>query len=142
MIAWKKNRAEFKTLVRRTKKQEWKEFVEKMHYGTTSSTIFETIQKIKGKPQRKVHILRDNERTYATIPDIAEKLARTFSQISSNENGSHEFMRNKNAIEQRCTNFNSNNTETYNRVLQQKNCSIAFLLQRTPRHASMEYIIR
>ena len=74
-------------------------------------------EKIKGKPQRKVHILRDNKRTYATIPDIAEKLARTFSQITCNENYSHEFIRHKNAIEQRGINFNSDNTETYNRDL-------------------------
>ena len=56
-----------------------------------------------------------DDRGCTTTPDIAEKLARTFSQIASNEHYSHEFIRHKNAIEQRGINFNSNNTETYNR---------------------------
>ena len=82
-----------------------------MHYGTQSSTIFENIRETKGK----VHILQDNDRAHTTVPDITEKLARTLSQISSNENYSLEVIRHKNAIEQRGISFNSNNTETCNR---------------------------
>ena len=58
---------------------------------SATSKMYETIRKIKGQPMRKVNILKDNDQIYASVPHIAEKLARTFCQTSSNQNYTQEF---------------------------------------------------
>ena len=62
-----------------------------------------------------MNILRDSDRTYTTIPEIAEKLAQTFSQISSNDNYTDKFSRYERDVEQESISFNGHNAESYNK---------------------------
>ena len=55
--------------------------------------------------------LYGNERLCAIIPEIAEKLARTFSQTSSNENSENFLIQKCNRTE---IDFHSDNSESYN----------------------------
>ena len=115
MVAWKRCRAQHKALIRKSKKQAWREFVAKMKWERPSSTIYETIRKIKGQQQRKIHILKENEESFTTVTEIVTKLAQSFSRIESDANFCREFVRYKATVEQKGVNFNSSNTEPYNR---------------------------
>ena len=89
--------------------------MERLKYGAHSTVLYETVRRIKGKTQRKVNILRDNDRAYTTIPEIAEKLARTLNQVFSNDSYTEEFSRHKRDVEQESISFNSDNAERYNK---------------------------
>ena len=58
---------------------------------------------------QKVNILKDNDQIYASMPDIAEKLARMLCQTSSNKNYTQKFLAHKTTVEQKGVNFESNN---------------------------------
>ena len=62
-----------------------------LNYETPVSALYQKMRRIKGKAQRKVNILKDNGQLYTTIPEIASKLADTFSAVSSN-NYTNDFM--------------------------------------------------
>ena len=89
--------------------------MERLNYRVPPATIYETIRKIKGKPSRKVNILQDNNQIYSSIPEIEEKLAATFSKISSDGNYDPESLAYKREAEQERVHFESNNNEHYNR---------------------------
>ena len=91
------------------------EFVQKLRYEAHPSAIYITIKKNNGQPPRKTHILAENNQPFATVPEIAEKFAQTFQQVSSNENYTQEFLRHKAVMEQEDINFDSDNVETCNR---------------------------
>lgn len=113
-LAWKKSRAQHKNMVKKKKRESWISFIENMNQNAPSSVIYESMRKIKGKPQRKINILHENGQTYSSIPEIANKLASHFSSVSSDNNYSDEFKayreQNENPV-----NFTSNNVEIYNR---------------------------
>ena len=115
--------------------------VEKLRYGGQAAVLYETVRRIKSKPQRRVNILKENDRVYATIPEIAEKLAHTFSQTSSNENYSEKFLRYKNVIEETKINFHSDNSESYNRpfTLEELQYSITRTKDTTPESDEVHY---
>ena len=73
------------------------------------------MRRIKGKAQRKVHILHENGQIYTSISDIADNLAQTFSRVSNDQNYSNHFMRYKTQSESQVIDFTSDNTEPYNK---------------------------
>ena len=101
--------------MKKSKKEAWVEFLQKLRHGAHPSTIYETIRKINGKPPRKIHILTEGNQVYATVPVTAENFATTFKPVSSRENYAHEFIHHKTAIEQKNNNFDISNTELYNK---------------------------
>ena len=60
-------------------------------------------------------MLQDNNQLYSSISEIAEKLAATFSQISSNGKYDPELLAYKWEVEQEWVHFKNNNNEPYNR---------------------------
>ena len=60
-------------------------------------------------------MLREGNRKFTTEPEIFEKLAQSFSEVSSGENYSQDFQQYKTTVEQTPIEFASDNTETYNR---------------------------
>ena len=104
-----------KALVKKSKREAWIEYVERLKHRASPATIYETIRKIKGKTPRKVNILQDNNQIYSSIPDIAKKLAATFNQILSDGNYDPEFLAYEREVEQKRVHFGSNNNEHYNR---------------------------
>ena len=116
LIIWRRSRAQHKQLVKKCKRESWMEFVEKLNRKTPSTALYETIRKIKGKPTRKINILSENGQTYSTVPEIVNRLAQTFSDVSSNANYSPEFQTHKAAKERLALDFSSDNTEPYNKL--------------------------
>jgi len=115
MIQWKKKRAEHKKLVIKSKKECWREFTETLTDRTPQSKIFEKIRSIRGKAQRKVNILYENNRYYSTIDEITNKLGSSFSAVSSNDNYTAQFLDHKNNVELLPIDFSPEDDEIYNR---------------------------
>ena len=92
------------------------EFVEKLNRKSPSTTLYQTIRKIKGKPTRKINILSENGQTYSTVPEMVNRLAQTFSDVASNVDYSPEFLTYKAAKGRLALGFSSDNTEPYNKL--------------------------
>jgi len=114
MLQWKRKRASHKKLVKESKKQCWIDHVSTINCNTPVSSIYEKIKAIKGRKQRKTNILTDNGNIFSTIPQIANKLAETFSAVSNDNNYSDTFLVYKNHAEQQAIDFLPANEEDYN----------------------------
>jgi ribonuclease HI len=115
LINWKRARAEHKNKVKKSKRKSWIDFVQTINRNTPEAMIYESIRRIKGRQQRKINILHDEGKYYNTIPEIAEKLAETFSTISNGDNYSPQFKQIKMATEAVDIDYESDNQEIYNR---------------------------
>ena len=115
LIAWRKARAQHKQLVKKHKMDSWIKFTETLHRRAPSTTIYETIRRIKGKPQRKINIIEENGRVFSTVSDIADKFAQTFYETSNDTNYVDAFRHHKDNRERQPINFNSSNDEPYNK---------------------------
>ena len=115
LILWRKTRAQHKALVKKYKRESWITYVEKMQRDSSPSNIYKTVQNMKDKTYQKINIIRESGQTYSTVPAIANRLAQTFSNTSSNDNYTPEFQDHKQVQEQRYSNFDSNNSEPCNR---------------------------
>ena len=112
----KKSRAEHWKLLRDTKRKHWIQLANSFTVRTPKSKIYENIRKIQRRNGCKVNILRDGNTTFSTVPEIANQLAGTFSNVSSPDNYHHNFLTMKNAIETVPLNFISNNIDNYNKI--------------------------
>ena len=74
-----------------------------------------TSEKLKVKI-RTIHILSVDNQRFSSVPEIANKLAATFSQVSSAANYLPNFLEVKTTSENYSLNFTSNNEENYNSV--------------------------
>ena len=110
----KRARARHVQLVKVAKEEDWREFTGTLSERTPKSKVYEAMRRIKGKTPRKTHILHEDNITYSTIQDIAEKIADSFAKVSSDENYSPAFAIHKQQTESNQLNFDSNNGEYYN----------------------------
>ena len=115
LILWRRTRAQHKALLKKYKRESWITYVEKMQRKSAPANIYKTIRNMKGKAYQKVNIIKENGQTYSTVPEIANRLAQTFSNTSSNSNYTQEFQDYKRIQEQSHINFDSDNLEPYNR---------------------------
>ena len=97
-------------MIKESKKKAWMEFVTFLNYESQVRALYQKMQRIKGKAQRKVNILTENVQLYTSIPEIASKLADTSSAVSSNNNYINDFMTHKIRIETQQINFSSDST--------------------------------
>lgn len=114
MLEWKKYRAIARKTFKEAKQKSWRDYVSNLKTTTPSSEIWGAVNKIRGRYDRKVNILRDGDEYFSSVEAITEKLAETFESISSNENYSSEFLRFKEVEESFPINFDSDNDEPYN----------------------------
>ena len=117
LITWKRLRAEHKRNLKKSKRDSWISFVEALHFGAPSSTLYEALRKIRGRSQRKISMLQENDQQYTTIPQIANKLADTFRTVSSTANYSAQFSAHKTVQESRQLDFSTDEHAFYNRPI-------------------------
>ena len=91
LLLWKRHRAEHKKSVRKHQRRSWILFVERMNIEAPMSRLYENIRRIRGKEKRKISILREGTNIDSTIPKIANKLAQSFRDVSSDNNYSVPF---------------------------------------------------
>lgn len=114
LLNWKKSRALHKTKIVQHKRDSWKNLASTFNENTPSAVIYENIRKIKGRTQRNINILKENQQTFSSTEDIAKKFSDHFYNVSSNNNYSNYFKNIKTFEEQREMNFQSDNSEVYN----------------------------
>jgi ribonuclease HI len=114
-VAWKRQRAIHRKAARQHQRDSWILLVESMKFDTPSSKLYDNMRKIKGRAKKRISILKDDYRTYSSIPDIANKLAETFSSVSSTQNYPRTFIQHKENIEKQPINFDDDVPQIYNR---------------------------
>ena len=118
MVAWKRARAEHKYKTKMSQQESFRDYITtSINTNTPIAEIYETIRRIKGKSKRAIHILHQNNISYSTIPEIANKLADSFAESSSNMHYTEEFLNQKQIAERNVISFEPDQNETYNRPL-------------------------
>ena len=117
-IRWKRARAMHKNNVRVNKEESWQEYVSEITDDMPITTLCQRVRKMKGIPPKTIPILRDEDDPdiiYSTPVEIAQKLAATFAQVSSNNNYSPQFTSHKETMENTLPDFNDEMTP-YNKL--------------------------
>ena len=112
---YKKARAKARQTINHSKRVSWCRFVTSINRFTPVATVWKKIKKIDSKPYSNTKIvLKENEATISNPTEIIEKFGDYFSNISSNNNYTHEFILYKNAKELEQINFDTENNITLN----------------------------
>ena len=101
--------------------------LEKVSARLTTKKTWDMIRKINGKGQPPLRHLEANNTLLEAPRDIADALADTFCKKSSSANYSEKFQRNKNREEKKKLNFNSSNSEHYNKLFTFKELKSALI---------------
>ena len=115
-IKWKRARAKATRTFREERKREWQSYVGTLSINTKALSVGKKIRRIRGRPQSRVNILKENDIIYTSIVEITEKLAQSFQEITSNLNNDPQFLDYKQVAEQEQLDFESSNKEVYKEV--------------------------
>ena len=111
------SRAKARRTIRENKRKARRQYVSKLNSRTTTKKTWDMIRKINGKGQPPLRRLEANNTALEAPRDIADALAETFCKKSSSANYSEKFQKNKTREEKKKLNFNSSNSEHYNKLL-------------------------
>jgi len=101
--------------IKSTGRQSWQNFVSSINSRTPIKKVWNMINKIYGKRSpTEIKHLQVGDKEVTTVTDIADTLAESFSEISSNKHYSSKFQSHQAYAERQNLKFNSHNTETYN----------------------------
>ena len=91
--------------------------ISKINYNTPMSKIWKMIKKLKGNNKESIkHITKENGTIAETEKEIANEIAKTLSDKSSNRNYNDKFATIKNNEEKQKIDFSSTNEESYNQI--------------------------
>ena len=117
MLAWKKLRATFKYKVKQYKRESLIKMTSSINSTATPQKVYDTIRRIKGRRAKSMTMIIDNGRIFRSTLEIINKIADTFSEISSTRNYTSKFNAIRIKEEQHPLNFASNNKEVYNQAI-------------------------
>ena len=107
--------AKARRIIRRAKRDSWREYVSRLNARTPIKKTWDMIRKISGKfSSSPVNYLETERGKASSTKEIADALGASFAQISSSENCTDSFRRFKEQAERRIFNFDSSNEEDYN----------------------------
>ena len=113
---FKIHRAKTRRVIKTSKKTTWRNYVSKLKSSSKSKKVWDMIRKISGKNSSgPIKHLSKNHVKATNKKDIADLLAKTFSNNSSSTHYSKQFQQIKKNAEKTKLNFKSNNLEDYNR---------------------------
>ena len=113
---FKIHRAKTRRVIKTSKKTTWRNYVSKLKSSSKSKKVWDMIRKISGKNSSgPIKHLSKNHVKATNKKDIADLLAKTFSNNSSSTHYSKQFQHIKKNAEKTKLNFKSNNLEDYNR---------------------------
>lgn len=111
---YRKLKAKIQLIIRRARKESWEKYVGTISASTTTREMWEKIRKIRGKNiNTEIHSLTFNNKKVTKSEEILNALGETFSNNSSNENYSIEFLIYKSRKEKRVLQI-PEDTKTYN----------------------------
>ena len=115
LINYKFYRAKARKTLKETKRECWKDYIEKINFSTSPKAVWRMVRGITGKTKAApVKHLSSNSIEVTEEKDIVEKLAEKFSENSSSKNYNSQFQRVKENAEKNKLKFDSDNSEEYN----------------------------
>lgn len=117
LIAFKKARAAARQNIRLSKQESWQAYATTINSHTPIKQVWQKIKTLNGKKAscKIPALVTDDDETVYTLPEIANTLAKSFASNSSSQNYTSSFLKHKTKAEKTKVNFNSDNTETYNK---------------------------
>ncbi len=115
LLLLKKAKAKARRVIKEAKRTSWRRYVSSLTGDTKPQKVWKMIRKIKGKNSNDIKSHLTSQGNLITEQkDIANCLGERFSKISSNENYSNEFKKQKCLKERQPLSFTSDNVESYN----------------------------
>ena len=87
-----KNRAEFKILAQKNKKEDWEKFASSLNCNTPTNQTWNRVRQLKGKDPKKGTILEVNGAQYNNGKSIANKIGDTLAELSPPQNYDSTFL--------------------------------------------------
>lgn len=110
-------RANARRTIRQSKRDSWRSYVSKLNTRTPMKKIWDMVRKITGKyGSVPIHHLKQDNNVIDNIQDIANTIGSTLSYNSSSDHYTKPFQRYKSEKERHPVKFNSDNSETYNKL--------------------------
>ena len=104
VIEFKRYRANSRYVIKKSKKESWRQYVSSITSDTTSSAVWNKIKQLKGsKAPHHTKVLILNGTPQIAVSDIVETFADTFQHSSSFSHSSPEFLEHKKSCEQAFT---------------------------------------
>ena len=141
MVRWKRVRAEHKSKIRTAKQNSWINYISDLKYGAPQSSIYKQIRKIRGKPPKKLNLIKENDNA-ATSLDIGNKLADNYCNTSSNNNYSNRFRQHKHTTDQIFLHSIQTISTTTTALSLTLNLTTLFLIQITLHSAMTKLVIQ
>ena len=85
-IFWKKAKEDFRRILKEEKRKYCIEMANSFNIRTPMAATYESVRRIRGAVPRKINVLKEHRQYYTTPLAIANKLADSFSKISSSQN--------------------------------------------------------
>ena len=110
---WHKARAEHKRNIKKAKDESWEKYTSEFNANIPISYLCKRVKRMKNIAPPSIRILNDPDQQgvqYTTPSEISEILAKTFAQVSSDDNYTNEFIPKKTQAEQNMPDFGGLNT--------------------------------
>ena len=116
--AYKKTRADARKLIKKKKRDSWRNYVSQLNSNTNCKQVWDMIRKITGRRTSRVanHLKQSDGTIAEDAPSIANCLAKTIAHNSSTNHYTLKFQRHKKIVESKVLSFRSQNDEVYNEV--------------------------
>ena len=115
LAKYRQQRAKTRKTIREERRNSWQSYASKLTQDTNTKKVWDMIYKIQGRyhPPSVNHLTVGNK-SITDVQDIANTLAKRFSENSSNTNYENNFNRHRDIQEKKAIKFNSTCNEPYN----------------------------
>ncbi|GBM64416.1 hypothetical protein AVEN_177155-1 [Araneus ventricosus] len=102
LICFKKARAEFRRIKRRSQRVSWVNYISAITFSISSRELWQKVKKASGVHfSNAISILNVNGQTFSSLKDIAESIASTLADTSSSQNYNSLFLSHKQKTERK-----------------------------------------
>ena len=123
-ISWKRARAIATRTFEQSKQQDMQQYLESMKVNTPPAKIYEKLRKMRDRPPRRINV-KQGWKHYFGKSRHCKCLAEAFAKVSDSSNCSTKFKIIKERKEKKCTDFNGNNMDPYNKLFTMKELTSA-----------------
>lgn len=114
-LTYKKHKAIFRRILRRSQKDSWAKYINSITTSTPCKIMWDKVRRSYGVyPNNQIHFLEINNQTISSINDISNAIASTFAYTSSKTNCSPSFMKRRIFTEKNKINFHTKRVYPYN----------------------------
>ena len=126
LIQWKKQaRAEFNSLAKKNKKENWKKFASSLNSNTPIKQAWNRIRQLKDKDPEKVNTLEVNGTQYKDSKSITNKIGKTLAELYLPQNYDSTFLDLKQREEQKTLHVKHADKENNNKYFSKDELSQA-----------------